>query len=85
MINLEEMLELHYRWLCNRDKGVKADLQYVNLQEADLQYVNLHTAALHYTDLRNADLWNAALQYADSRNAEQIPDGNLLVYKKGKA
>lgn len=79
---LDEILELHRKWLNGEPEGVEADLrvadlrwanlqganlQGANLQEADLQGANLREANLQEADLRWADLQGANLQEADLR------------------
>lgn len=81
---LRKILELHELWLANSDKGVRANLKYVyledaNLYGADLRWadlqgstlidVNLKHADLRYADLSNVDLSYADLSYADLRYA----------------
>jgi len=66
---LNEILELHKKWLAGKPDGKKADLQYADLQKADLQYADLRYADLRGADLRNADLQDADLRYADLRYA----------------
>jgi hypothetical protein len=70
-----------------------ADLQRANLQGADLRgaYLrgaNLQGANLRGANLRGAYLWGADLQGANLRDARlpyfQIPDGDLIVWKKGR-
>ena len=58
-----------------------ANLRNANLWNADLRYADLRDA-----DLRNVNLWNADLRDANLRDADlppfQIPEGELIVYKK---
>jgi hypothetical protein len=70
-----------------------ADLQRANLQGAYLQGADLQRANLQGADLRRADLQRAYLQGADLQGANlqgadlphfQIPDGDLIVWKKGR-
>ena len=76
---LNEILELHRKWLNNEEGGVRADLQYANLHGADLQYANLRGADLYRAnlcvanlrgaDLHGADLYRANLHGANLRGA----------------
>ena len=67
---LKEILELHKKWLDNKEDGVRANLSYANLRSAnlssaDLRYANLRYANLSSADLRDADLSSANLSTAD--------------------
>lgn len=46
MLNIEEVLELHLKWLNGEEGGKRADLR-----SADLSYTNLSYANLSYADL----------------------------------
>ena len=72
---LNEVLELHKKWLNNEDSGVRADLRGADLQRADLR-----GADLRRTDLRGADLRDADLQYANLRGAN-LRDADLQYAK----
>lgn len=52
---INEILELHKKWLNGDSAGVRADLRCANLRDANLRDA----------DLWNADLWNADLQGAN--------------------
>ena len=67
---LEEILELHTKWLNNEDGGVSADLSCANLEGANLKYADLIGANLRYADLIGADLIGADLRDADLRGAD---------------
>jgi hypothetical protein len=69
---LKQILDDHLKWL--KDEGGKR----ADLQEADLQRAYLRGA-----DLRGADLQGADLRRADLPHF-QIPDGDLIVWKKGR-
>jgi len=56
---LQEILELHKKWLNNEEGGKRADLRNADLRNADLRYADLSYADLHNADLHNADLHNA--------------------------
>jgi hypothetical protein len=65
-----------------------ANLQGANFQRANLRGANLQGANLRGANLRGAYLWGADLQGANLRDARlpyfQIPDGDLIVWKKGR-
>ena len=72
---LNQILELHEKWLRGESGGVRADLRnadlrYANLRYADLRNADLRNADLRYASLRNADLRYANLRYADLRYAD---------------
>mgnify|MGYP001612037257 CR=1 FL=1 len=82
---LNNILELHKKWLNNEIGGVRADLRDVNLKGANLRNAdlsganlsgaNLNEAWLENTDLRGADLRGvnlngAYLKIADLRSAD---------------
>ena len=72
---LQEIIELHSKWL-RGEKGRKkadlssADLSSADLRYADLRYANLSYADLRYANLRYADLSSADLRYANLRYAD---------------
>lgn len=76
---LNDILELHRKWLKNEDGGARADLSdtdlsNVNLSNNDLAYADLSGACLMHANLSNANLsyanlTNAYLMDADLRNA----------------
>lgn len=57
---LQEILELHQKWLNNEIDGVRADLSWCDLSHNDLSWCNLSGA-----DLRGSDLSWCNLNYAD--------------------
>ena len=72
---LNEILELHKKWLVDKTDGKKADLRYADLRyadlrNADLRYANLRDAYLRDADLRKANLQYANLQYANLQHAD---------------
>ena len=62
---INEILELHKKWLNGDSAGVRADLRCANLRDANLRDADLWNADLWNADLRNADLRNADLQGAN--------------------
>ena len=79
---LKQILDDHLKWL--RDEGGKR----TNLRGADLWGADLRGANLQGADLRGANLRGANLRGANLRGAKlshfQIPDGDLIVWKKGR-
>ena len=68
MINLEEILKAHKKWLLG-DGGGKANLLGANLSGANLSGANLHEADLSGANLSGANLRSADLSRADLRGA----------------
>jgi hypothetical protein len=66
---LNSILELHKKWLKNKEGGKRANLSYADLSSADLRYANLRYADLRYADLSSANLSSADLRYADLSSA----------------
>lgn len=66
---LNEILELHRKWLKNEDGGVKADLSDTDLSNVNLRHNDLAYIDLSGTCLINADLSHANLSYANLTNA----------------
>lgn len=64
---LNEILELHEKWLKALDGGVRADLSYADLRGIDLSGINLS-----YADLMGANLKGANLRYIDLSCAKLI-------------
>ena len=60
---LEEVLELHKKWLNDEKGGERAKLSRENLNHADLRYTNLNYADLTYSNLSFSNLNNANLRY----------------------
>ena len=72
---LNEILDLHKKWLNGEDGGKCADLRYADLSNtdlsnADLIYANLSDANLLCAKLRSADLSDANLRGAKLRGAD---------------
>ena len=67
---LDEILELHKKWLNGEKEGKKADLRGVYLRGADLRDADLRYADLEAADLREADLTGADLKGADLKRAD---------------
>ena len=66
---LEEILELHKKWLNGDANGVRANLCGEDLRNIKLREVDLRYATLQSVDLRGADLSYAILETADFQNA----------------
>lgn len=71
---LNQIVELHKKWVQNESGGKCADLSYADLihadlRDADLEYAYLRQADLEYADLEYADLIRADLRGADLRHA----------------
>src|SRR5574344_868875 len=62
---LNEIIELHVKWLRGEKGGNYADLSYANLRGADLSCAILRGAILSYANLRGADLSYANLRSSD--------------------
>ena len=73
---INEILELHKKWLNGDSAGVRADLRCANLRDANLRDADLWNADLWNADLRNADLRNANLRDTNLWNAN-LQDANL--------
>ena len=58
---LNEILELHKKWMDGEAGGIRADLRGANLRDADLRGANLRYANLRDVDLRYANLYNTCL------------------------
>ena len=58
---LEEILELHEKWLRGEETGIRADLSDVDLACFDLSYARLGRANLNYANLSDAILIGANL------------------------
>ena len=75
-MDLNQILELHKKWLNNEDDGKRADLS-----DADLCGANLNGANLRYANLNGANLIGANLRCADLRGADlsgaNLSDANL--------
>jgi uncharacterized protein YjbI with pentapeptide repeats len=61
---LDEMLNLHKKWLNNENGGFRANLYDANLRGADLRGANLRGADLRGADLHGADLHGANLDFS---------------------
>ena len=66
---LNKVLELHKRWLNNKDGGERANLRSANLSGADLRSADLRSANLRSANLSGADLRSADLRSANLRSA----------------
>ena len=67
---LKEVIELHSKWLKNKDVGKRADLTGADLTDADLTGAYLTRANLTGADLRGADLTDADLRGANLTGAD---------------
>ena len=63
-MELQNILELHKKWLNNDREGERADLRDADLSFADLLRANLSFADLSFADLRDADLCGANLDFS---------------------
>lgn len=84
-LELNKALDLHERWLNNKDDGVRADLYEADLYGANLYGVNLSGADLSRVDLRGANLHGVDLSGAT--NIPFIPyacpeKGEFVAFKK---
>ena len=61
---LQTTLDLHKKWLYNKEEGKRADLRFADLSGADLRFANL----------RFADLSDADLRFANLSDAKNIPE-----------
>ena len=62
---IKQVLELHKKWLNNKQNGERANLREANLHEANLSGANLRGADLRWAELRAANLSGANLRGAD--------------------
>ena len=69
---LNEILDLHKKWLVGEDGGKKADFREADLRGADLRGANLWGADFRGADLRGADFRGADLRKANLRGAELL-------------
>ncbi len=69
-MNINEILELHKKWLVSENGGKRADLRGADLSGADLRYANLRDANLRDADLLGANLSGANLSNADLSGAD---------------
>jgi len=83
-LKLNEVLDLHKKWLDDKPDGMKANLQGANLQGANLQWADLREANLHRANLRGADLHRANLRGADLQWADLPPVTMILLCSWGK-
>ena len=67
---LDKVLDLHIKWLCDDTGGVCANLRGANLRDANLHGANLYGANLYGADLHGADLHGADLRYANLYGAD---------------
>jgi hypothetical protein len=72
---IKKVIELHKKWLSNKQEECRADFWGANLRGADFRGVdfrdaNFQSADLKGADFRNADLRNADLQYANLRSTD---------------
>ena len=66
---LDEILELHKKWINGESDGERADLRGADLRWADLSRADLSKADLRGADLRVADLSDADLRWANLSGA----------------
>ena len=88
MINIQEILEKHNKWLNREDGGERADLYGANLSEANLCRADLFEANLSEADIRGANLDGADLKnikygHLTSFYAISCPEeGSFIGFKK---
>lgn len=66
---LQTILDLHKKWLYNKEEGKRANLRGANLCGADLRGADLRGADMIDADLRGADL-----RFANLSDAKNIPE-----------
>ena len=66
---LQDILDLHRKWLYGEEGGKRADLRHADLRHADLSGAYLRHADLRHADLSGAYLSGADLRHADLRRA----------------
>lgn len=64
-MDIQEVLELHKKWLNNEKGGERANLSDANLSGADLRRADLRRAGLRRANLINANLSGAEFSGAD--------------------
>ena len=67
---LQTILDLHKKWLYNKEEGKRADLRGANLRGANLRGADLRFAYLRFANLRRADMSDADLRFADLSDAD---------------
>lgn len=70
MIDIDSILNKHYKWLNNEPGGEEANLQgadlgHMSLQGKNLMCVNFHNANLQWANLNGASLYGADLSFAN--------------------
>ena len=71
---LQTILDLHKKWLYNKEEGKRANLRGANLRFAYLRFAYLRFADMSDADLRFADLSDADLRFANLSGAKNIPE-----------
>ena len=80
---LNEMLELHLKWLKGESGGVILNLRGANLRDADLRGANLCNANLYGANLRGADLSGVKCNELTAFFSLSCPDeGSFIGFKK---
>lgn len=75
-IELDEVVELHEKWLRGEEGGRRAELCNVDLRSVDLACVNLSFADLSHANLTSAKLRSTDLSYANLASAN-LASANL--------
>ena len=70
IINLDQTLALHKKWLRDEPDGIRADLSRANLRGVDLRWSDLSGANLSRADLSKANLIMANLRGANLSGAD---------------
>lgn len=86
---LNEILELHKKWMEGDKEGKRADLSYADLKGADLKGANLRSADLRSADLRDVyldysclPLWCGSLKvHMDDKQVKQLLYHTLSIVK----
>ncbi len=86
---LQEVLELHKKWLDNEEGGERAnlsgeDLSYVNLRGANLSYANLYGADLTNTKFYSTNLYKAKGDFVGVENIGSRGDTTHYFYKDNR-
>ena len=81
---LNNVLELHKKWLTGEEGGVRADFSGADLRGANLSKANLSWADFSGADLRGADFSGADLRGANGIHyfPTMLPEGTFVAWKK---
>ena len=76
--SLQEVLDLHKKWLDGEEDGVKAELEKEDLSYTYLEGLELRGIILYDCDLSHSDLYKSILSDA---KLDKIKTNNTLYYK----